>query len=352
MQSSPALDHLHIFVLAGGSGERFWPLSRTRLPKHLLRLLSDRTLLETTIRRVEGLVPWERVFVLTNCAQADAVRAELPFLPPDNILVEPEKRDTAPACALATGFARARDPQAVCALLPADAMIHNGAVFQGQLADAARLAGEREAMVAFAIPPVRAATGFGYLHLGGDDGGACRVLRFVEKPDQPTAEAYFQSGQYGWNAGMFIWRADVFLRETERQVPEIGKFIREFPAVGATEYIAARFPALPKISVDYAVMENATEVLAIRAGFDWDDVGSWSALPEHLGHDDDGNTKRGEVVQWESRNNVAISSGRTIALCGVEDLVVVETPDAILVCHRDAVQDIKKLQPLLKESQR
>ncbi len=352
MQNSTSLDHLHIFVLAGGSGERFWPLSRTRLPKHLLRLLSDRTLLETTVRRVEGLVPWERVFVLTNSAQADAVRAELPFLPSENILAEPEKRDTAPACALATGLARARDPKAVCALLPADAIIHNIPVYQGQLADAARLAGGRDALVAFAIPPIGAATGFGYLHLGGEEEGACRVLRFVEKPDQSTAETYFRSGQYGWNAGMFVWRAEVFLQETERQVPELGKFIREFPVTAEADFIASRFPALPKISVDYAVMENAAEVLAIRARFDWDDVGSWAALPEHLGHDEDGNTTRGEVVQWESKNNVVISSGRTIALCGVDDLVVVETPDAILVCHRDAVQDIKKLQPLLKEALR
>ena len=352
MENAPALDHLHVFVLAGGSGERFWPLSRAKRPKHLLRVLDDRTLLETTVRRVEGLVPWERVFVLTNSAQAAAVREELPFLPSDNVLVEPEKRDTAPACALATGLARARDPQAICALLPADAMIHDTAVYQGQLADAARLAGEREALVAFAIPPVNAATGFGYLHLGDAADGACRVLRFVEKPDQSTAEEYLRSGQYGWNAGMFIWKAEVFLRETERQVPAIGKFIREFPAAGSGDYIAARFPALPKISVDYAVMENAAAVLAIRARFDWDDVGSWTALPEHLGRDEGGNTARGEVVQWESKNNVAISSGRTIALCGVTDLVVVETPDAILVCHRDAVQDIKKLQPLLKESLR
>ncbi len=345
-------DHLHVFIMAGGSGERFWPLSRAKTPKHLLRLLGDRTLIEMTVRRLEGLVPWERVYVLTNAAQAEAVRAELPFLPLENILAEPEKRDTAPACALATGFARTRDPQAVCALLPADAMIHNIAVFQRQLCEAAGAASQRDALVLFAISPTFPATGFGYVHLEDADDGACRVLRFVEKPDQSTAEEYLRSGQYGWNAGMFIWKAEVFLRETERQVPAIGKFIREFPAAGSGDYIAARFPALPKISVDYAVMENAAAVLAIRARFDWDDVGSWTALPEHLGRDEGGNTARGEVVQWESKNNVAISSGRTIALCGVTDLVVVETPDAILVCHRDAVQDIKKLQPLLKESLR
>ncbi len=336
--------------MAGGSGERFWPLSRAKTPKHLLRLLSDRTLIEMTARRLEGLVPWERVFVLTNAAQADAVRAELPFLPAENVLAEPEKRDTAPACALATGFARARDPQAVCALLPADAMIHNIAMFQRQLAGAAAAAAERDALVLFAISPTYPATGFGYLHLGDDIGGACRVLRFVEKPDLPTANTYLRSGQYAWNAGMFLWRAEVFQREAERLVPALGKFIEDFPAGDPAAYLGERFSALPKISVDYAVMEQASEVQAIRAQFDWDDVGSWTALPEHLGHDDDGNTVRGEVVQHESSNNVVLSNGRLIALCGVENLVVVETADALLVCHRDAVQDIKKLQPLLPKT--
>lgn len=346
------LDHLHIFIMAGGSGERFWPLSRTKLPKHLLRLLGDQTLLETTVRRVEGLVPWERVYVLTNAAQAEAVRTELPFLPAENVLVEPEKRDTAPACALAAGLARARDPEAVCALLPADAMIHNVAVFQRQFRRAAVLAAESGALLTFAIPPTGPSTAFGYLHLGDAVGEALRVVRFVEKPDLPTAEEYYRSGQYGWNAGMFLWKADVFLGELDRLAPELAAFVRDFPADDPTAYLAERFASLPKISVDYAVMEKASEVLAMKAQYDWDDVGSWTALPAHLGHDDDGNTLRGDVVPFAAKNNVVLSTGRTVALCGVEDLVVVETADAVLVCHRDAVQDIKKLQPLLKESLR
>jgi len=345
-----ATDHLHVFIMAGGSGERFWPMSRAKTPKHLLRLLSDRTLIEMTARRLEGLVPWERVYVLTNAAQAEAVRAELPFLPVENIIAEPEKRDTAPACALATGFARARDPQAICALLPADAMIHNLATFQKQLATAAGVAASRDALVVFAIPPTYPSTGFGYLHLGTEEDDTSRVLRFVEKPDLPTANAYLKSGQYAWNAGMFLWRSEIFQREAERLVPPLAKFIEDFPPGDPIPYLAERFGSLPKISVDYAVMEQASEVQALRAQFDWDDVGSWTALPEHLGHDDDGNTLRGEVVQHESRNNVVLSSGRLIALCGVENLVVVETPDALLVCHRDAVQDIKKLQPLLPKT--
>lgn len=344
------LDHLHLFILAGGSGERFWPLSRSQTPKHLLKLLSDRTLLETTVRRVDGLIPWERVFVLTNTAQCEAVRAELPFLPPENILAEPAKRDTAPACALATAFARARDPQAVCALLPADAMIHNVTAFQRQLVQAVDIASDRNALITFAIPPTYPSTGFGYLHLGDPVDGACRVLRFVEKPDLPSAKTYLRSGQFAWNAGMFIWRAEIFYQETQRLVPPLAAFIEQFPAGDPASYLAENFEALPKISVDYAVMEKASEVLAVKAQFDWDDVGSWTALPEHLGNDGDGNTIRGDVVQIGSKNNVVVANGRLIALYGVENLVVVETPDAILVCHRDAAQEIKKLQPLLPKT--
>lgn len=346
------LDHLYIFIMAGGSGERFWPLSRSRTPKHLLKLLGEQTLLETTVRRVEGLVPWDRVFVLTSAAQVDAVCDELPFLPARNIVPEPAKRDTAPACALATGLARARDPEAICALLPADAMIHNLAVFREQLFDATQLASRHEAMVTFSVPPTHPATGFGYLHLGEEIDGAWEVLRFVEKPDLPTAESYLKSGSYGWNAGLFLWKADVFLHEADRLVPELGKFVREFPAGDPQAYLEANFADLPKISVDFAIMEKASKVLAVKASYDWDDVGSWTALPEHLGHDEDGNTLKGGVVILDSKNNIVITSGRTVALCGVEDLVVVETPDAVLVCHRDAVQEIKKLQPMLPESLR
>lgn len=347
-----SLSHLHVFVLAGGSGERFWPLSRAKVPKHLLRLLGDKTMLETTVRRMEGLIPWERVFVLTNAAQADAVRAELPFLASGNVLVEPEKRDTAPACALATGFARARDPEAICALLPADAMIHDTAVFREQLSAAAEVAATTEAIVTFAINPSFAATSFGYLHLGDAVEGVAEVRRFVEKPDQATADEYLRTGEYAWNAGMFLWKADIFLKETQRQAPSLADFIRDFPPGDPVSYLAARFCHLPKISVDYAILENAAKVTAIRAKFDWDDVGSWTSLPSHLGRDKQGNTLRGQVIQIDAKNNVVIAADRLVALCGVQDLIVVETPDAILICHRDADQHIKKLQPLLPQENR
>ncbi len=198
------------------------------------------------MRRVEGLVPWERVFVLTNSAQCEAVRAELPFLPPENILAEPAKRDTAPACAPATGFARARDPLALCALLPADAMIHNVPASSVSSLTRVGIAAARNTLVTFAIPPTHPATGFGYLHLGEPIDGACRVLRFVEKPDLPSATTYLQSGQYAWNAGMFIWRAEVFYQETCRLIPVLADFIEQFPKGDLVPYLSEKFENLPR----------------------------------------------------------------------------------------------------------
>ena len=346
-------------ILAGGSGERFWPMSRLQTPKHLLQLLSPRPLIEETVRRLEGVVPPENILILTSEAQLAGVRAAVPFVPPDQVLAEPARRDTAPAAALATALVRARDPQGVVALFPADAFIRNRERFASQLTAAFRFAaGEvpgmpANALLTFGVKPTFPSTGFGYLELGedlvsaGPDGVLRRVRRFVEKPDEATALRYVESGDFAWNAGMFMWRAEAFLSEADRHAPELAAFIRAFPATGAVAYIKERFPLLPKISVDYALMEKAASVVTLLAAFDWDDVGSWSALPAHLETDAQGNSLRGRTAVVDSSGNIVVSNGRVIALCGVKDLVVVETPDAVLVCHRDAVQNIKKLQPLL-----
>ena len=343
----------YVCIMAGGSGERFWPMSRQRTPKHLLKLFSDRTLVEETVRRLDGVVPRENIFVLTNEVQLPGTRAALPFLQPGQIIAEPAKRDTAPAAALATGLVKARNPDAVLALLPADSLIEDGATAARQLATALARGATTDAMLTFAIKPSYPATGFGYLemaeelpHLAG--GGVCRrVRRFVEKPDLATAEAYVASGNYAWNAGVFVWRVHAFLAEADRHAPELAAFVRAFPAGDPTAYLAERFPTLPKISVDYAIMEKAARVETILAEYDWDDVGTWTALPSHLPKDAAGNTVRGTVRVLDAKNNIALGNGRAIALVGVQDLVVVETADAVLVCHRDAVQEIKKLMPEL-----
>ncbi len=343
-------------IMAGGSGERFWPMSRARTPKQLLKLLGDTTLIEETVRRLDGVVPLENVFVLTNTVQLAATRAALPMLRPAQIIAEPAKRDTAPAAALATALVRARNPDATMLVLSADAVIHDGAGCGRQLGAALARAAQTDAVLTFGIQPDHAATGFGYLEMGdpvahGAEGSVFRaVKRFVEKPDAATAQRYLESGHYTWNAGIFAWRVAVFLAEAERNAPTLATFIRGFPAeeTAAAAYLAEKFPTLePKVSLDYAIMEKARAVETAVAKFDWDDVGLWTALPKHLPRDDAHNTIKGPVVTVNSQHNIVVSNGRMIALCGVKDLVVVETADAILVCHRDAVQDIKKLHPQL-----
>ena len=351
---STSLDRLFVFIMAGGSGERFWPSSRTATPKHLLKLLGDQTLLEQTVRRFEGVVPLNRIYILTNVAQVESTIAALPFLPSANIIAEPAKRDTAPAAALATGIALRQRPDALVALFPADAMIHDTATFRRQLTEAAGFVGINSSILTFSIMPTHASTGFGYLQLGSEIAteGTSRfvmVERFVEKPDAARAEAFFQGKQHGWNAGMFLWQAETFLGECRKHQPELERFIHGVAsAENLNSYLREVFPTLPKISVDFAIMEKAASVVAAIAEYDWDDVGSWTALPSHLGKDANGNTLQGPVITLDAHRNIVVSGKRTVALCGVSDLVVVETEDAILVCHRDAVQQIKNL-PLPSE---
>jgi mannose-1-phosphate guanylyltransferase len=273
----------------------------------------------------------------------ETTRRVLSFLPPEQILNEPAKRDTAPAAALATALARAKNPEAIVALLPADALIRDGEAFAVQLAEAFAVAADGAACATLAIRPHFPATGFGYIEVGEKvQGSFHRAVRFVEKPTAAKAAEYVASGRFGWNAGIFVWSVDWFLRQADRNAPELAAFVR---AGGPPE----KFAALPKISVDYAIMEKADTVLTAWATFDWDDVGSWTALPAHLGEDEAGNTVRGPVlISGGAAGNVVLGQGdRTIALYGVHDLVVVETADALLICPKGKAQEIKELQSLL-----
>ncbi|MGH7944821.1 MAG: sugar phosphate nucleotidyltransferase, partial [Opitutaceae bacterium] len=257
--------------------------------------------------------------------------------------------------------------------LSSDALINNGKRCGEQIGAALVQATKTNALLTFGIPPSFASTGFGYLETGdelarGADGSLFRrVKRFVEKPDAATAQHYVESRRFLWNAGMFVWRVEAFLTEAQRSTPGLAKFIREFPlahpAAGSGQnaspgvrtaaelYIEEHFPTLePKVSLDYAIMEKAAAVETLIAEFDWDDVGLWTSLPKHIAPDPSGNTIRGTATAVASTNNIVVSNGRMIALCGVKDLVVVETADAVLVCHRDTVQNIKQLvQQLPKE---
>ena len=345
-----------LFIMAGGSGERFWPLSRKAKPKHLLKLVSSKTLLEETVLRIKPLASKpSHLLILTNHEQIPGIRKALPRFPKSSLIPEPAKRDTAPAAALATALALRNNPDAILALLPADAVIGKAPIFRSQLAAAARAAAASPSFVTLGIRPSFPATGFGYLYLGQKTlrslrgGPFLRVRRFVEKPSLAKAKAYLRSGQYAWNAGIFVWKASTFLAEARRQQPALARFIERFPKRGSyASYLKREFPKLPKISVDYALMEGAQSVLALKASFPWDDVGSWSALPSHLSTDKRGNTFRGNVLSLDCQNTLALAEGgRPITLLGTENLVVVDTPDALLVCPKNRVQEVKRLMTLL-----
>ena len=256
---------IYALILAGGSGERFWPLSRRAKPKQLLKLFSDQTLLEETLRRLEGFIPPERVLILTNQDQEAAVRALATTLPADNIVAEPAKRDTAAAIALAVGWVARRDPEATMLVLPADHVISDGDAFRRDLAAAAAAAQETGALVTIGIPPTWACPGFGYIELGekvtlagAGESAVYAVKRFREKPAPDLAQAFFEQGGFRWNAGMFAWTLPAVRAELEAQSAPLAAFVAEVQAApDFSDMLAAKFPTLPKISVDYAIMENA-----------------------------------------------------------------------------------------------
>src|SRR6266566_5081360 len=344
---------IYALILAGGSGERFWPLSRRARPKQLLRLVSKKTLLEETVARLEGLVPPERILILTNAEQEKPVRKLLTDFPKENIVAEPAKRDTAAAVALGAGWVAARDHAATMLVLPADHVIADQAAFQETLALAAATAEETGELVTIGIKPTWACPGFGYIEQGepvhlrnrSDKDAIHRVLRFREKPNIDLAESFLRKGNFRWNAGMFVWSVPTVLSEFNRHAPELADFISQIRAPGNFDRILCeKFGKLPRISFDYAIMEKADRVLVVEASFDWDDVGSWQAVARYFKKDEHGNVANCAVTALDSSNNIVFQEdGTTIALLGVHDLIVVQTKDALLVCHRHEAEKIKNL---------
>ncbi|HMJ06223.1 MAG TPA: mannose-1-phosphate guanylyltransferase [Chthoniobacterales bacterium] len=345
---------IYALILAGGSGERFWPVSRRTRPKQLLKLVSETTLLQETVARLEGLVVPERILILTNVEQEAAVRALLPDFPAENIVAEPAKRDTAAAVALGTGWVAARDHMATMIVLPADHVIKDTASFQRALVTAAAVAQESGALVTIGIKPTWACPGFGYIEQGqplsrpnaaSAEPKIYHVSRFREKPNAELAEAFVRKGNFRWNAGMFVWAVPTLLSEFNRHAPELACFIAQLSAPKMfEETLRTKFAALPKISFDYAIMEKADRVLMVEAAFDWDDVGTWQAVASYFANDAEGNAANGDITAVDSTNNIVYDEdGTKVALLGVHNLIVVRTADALLVCHRHQAEKIKNL---------
>jgi mannose-1-phosphate guanylyltransferase len=344
---------LYVLVLAGGSGERFWPLSRKSRPKQLLALFGKETLLESTLRRLDGIVPPQNILILTNAEQEAGVRKLAKSLPAENIVAEPAKRDTAAAIALGVGWIAARDANATMVVLPADHLIQDAIGFQKTLRTAVTAARQTGELVTIGIQPTWACPGFGYIEMGhavsmreSNDGPAVHeVVRFREKPNAELAEQFLRQGNFRWNAGMFIWTISAILSALRRHAPELAAFVSRLHAgENFSKLLLEQFSQLPKISIDYAVMEKAARVLMVESAFDWDDIGSWTAIAKYLPEQSPTNVANADLTVVESHNNLVYStSKRRVALLGVSDLIIVETADALLVCNRHEAEKIKHL---------
>jgi mannose-1-phosphate guanylyltransferase len=349
-------------IMAGGSGLRLWPLSRTSRPKQLLRLVDGRSLLQLTWDRVVGLLPAEQIFVCTAQADAAAVLAEFPHLPADNLLCEPIGRDTANAIGFASALLFERDPDAVIAFLTADHIIEPVAEFRTALDRGFALAATPDRLVTFGIVPTHAHTGLGYVETGdplAEDAAAHEVVAFREKPDAETAQIYLASGRHLWNSGMFVWRADSVLDRLAAHLPgPHANLIRIAKAWGTDQRettLSTLYPALPKISIDYAVMEPASRdpgvVVVVPMEVRWLDVGSWPTLARTLPLDEHGNAVSATLTTLDAGGNVVVSDApdHLVAAIGVTDLIVVHTKDVTLVCRREDAERVKAMAEQVTE---
>ena len=345
----------YIAILAGGEGTRLWPLSRSRRPKQLLQLGSDRSLIQRTVDRLLPLVDPERILIITEQSHADALHAQLPELPNASIIVEPTRRGTAAALLLAALHIRDRAPEATWASLHSDAFITDDDEFRRTLAAALEAATSGEYLVTTGVEPRFPATGYGYIQRGKHirtvgDFPLHEVVRFVEKPDLATAEAYVASGDYLWNPGVFVWKNSTLLKAFEEHQPRIYSVLNSVP-LGDVD---AAYPEAPRETIDVGIMEPATNVATIPARFGWTDVGNWAELWELATHEAATNVSlgSGDVLAEDSFGNLVYADGRTVALVGVNDLVVVETADAVFVCPRARAQDVKLIVERLRAEKR
>ncbi len=346
----------HAIIMAGGTGTRFWPLSRKALPKQFLTLFGESSLLRQTYERIQAMFPPERVIVVTNAAYVHLVKAQIPELPDGNVIGEPMARNTAPCIAMAAEVLLARDPDAVMAVLPADHSIRRVDQFMEVLQLCMDEAKDSEGLYTIGITPNRPETGYGYIQYDPSSKRAtAKVKTFAEKPDFETAQAFLASGDFLWNSGMFVWRADRIKEEFRRHLPEMAKLADLFAADIRTDSLQGAvkrfYEVSPSISIDYGIMEKAAGVRVVPADIGWSDVGSWMAAWELADKDPYGNSVIGQPVELVNAHNCYVrgQGDRLIALVGMEDTVVVDTGDAILIMPAHKSQDIRKLVDRLEQ---
>ncbi len=337
-------------IMAGGKGERFWPKSRTDCPKQFLSLTADgETMIQKTVKRLAPLVAQEDIYIVTNAAYLELIAQQLPDLPQENVIAEPCARNTAPCIGLAAAIIEKKYGEAVMFVLPSDHLIHAEEIYVDTLRKAAQAAQQGENLVTLGITPTYPETGYGYIKYvrGSGRDGVYEVERFVEKPDLPKAKEYLTDGGYLWNSGMFIWKTSSILKNIGQHMPDLYEGLQPIAeAYGTAEFDAVlqeKFCTLPAESIDFGIMEKADHIYTIPGNFGWDDVGSWLALERINETDSSGNMLSGDIISVDSKNCTVCGGARMVAVLGLEDVVIVDTPDAVLVCDKNSTQDIKKV---------
>jgi mannose-1-phosphate guanylyltransferase len=348
---------MYVVIMAGGTGTRFWPKSRARLPKQLLQVVGNRTMIQASVDRLGEFVNSENLFVVATGQQAEGILEQLPLLKPENLILEPKGKNTAPCIGLASIFLEKLNPKEVMLILPADHLIQEEEKFIATIKHAEKVAQESDSLVTIGIQPTYPATGYGYIQCNGAVGEQLysevyQVKTFAEKPDIKTAERFLQSGDFLWNSGIFLWKVESILAAIEEHLPELFDSLMEIkPVLGLpeeAEVIHKVYCQIKGISIDYGVMEHAQNVVVLRGDFGWNDVGSWEEVYKISEKDADGNVVTGEHVLKDVTNCLIDSRKKVIAAIGIDNLVIVETGDALLICRRDRAQEVKEIVEIMK----
>lgn len=349
---------MYAVIMAGGQGTRFWPRSRRKRPKQLLDIVGSESMIRQTVDRLAPFIDSNDVYVVTGREHLDELTGHIPDIPKENILAEPVGRNTAPCIGLAAMKLKKIDPEGVMAVLPADHVILDKDRFLETLRFANDVARSGEYIITLGMKPDRPETGYGYIKTGNRHEAigtreVFKVERFVEKPDKETAESYVRSGEYLWNAGMFVFKVSTILKAIEKYMPDlyIG-LLRLEPAIGTDEQervMSEVYGGLPSVSIDYGVMEKADNVLVIPSSFGWNDVGSWTAIDDLLPRDEHGVVAHAEHISIDTKDCIVYSPKKLVATIGVSNLIVVETEDAILICDKSRAQDVKKVVEILEK---
>ncbi|NWF90373.1 MAG: NTP transferase domain-containing protein [Ignavibacteriaceae bacterium] len=345
---------LYALIMAGGIGSRFWPRSKEKMPKQLLKIFGNNTMIQSTVERLNGVIPYENIFVITNNIQRDEIINQLSQIPKSNILVEPFGRNTAACIGFASLLIGEKCKDAVTVVLPADHIIKDTASFHSTLMEAAAFADEKRGLVTIGIIPTRPETGYGYIQI--DDtfvkNNIHKVLTFAEKPNYATAVRFLESGDFLWNSGMFIWRIDVILEEIDKLMPELAEGLsiikQNIDSDSFNEVVSNVYGQLRNTSIDYGIMEKSKKVYLIKGDFGWSDVGSWEEVYQLSLKNDEGNAVVGRVFTDETTDSYIYSPNKFTAVIGAENFIVINTDDALLICRRDKAQDVKKVIDHLK----